>query len=156
MIEKAAANMRDRLLIRLLFHLGCRVSEALDLEVKDIDTEKGTITIQHLKTRIKQVCPKCGARLGKSHAYCPKCGIEVKKVIARGQKHRRIRTLPIDNDTLTMLREYIGRGGPVNRDGRLFIFGINRHRAWQIITECAVKAKLPKLVNPETGGERNV
>ena len=26
-----------KLLIRLLFHLGCRISEALALEVKDID-----------------------------------------------------------------------------------------------------------------------
>ena len=28
-LEKAATNLRDRLLIRLLFHLGCRISEAL-------------------------------------------------------------------------------------------------------------------------------
>jgi integrase/recombinase XerD len=155
-MEEAATNMRDRLLIRLLFHLGCRISEALALEVKDIDAEKGTVTIQHLKTRIKQVCPKCGAKLGKSHAYCPKCGIEVKKVIARGQEHRRIRTLPIDDETMVMLKEYIDHGGPVDRNGKLLVFGINRHRAWQIIRECAAKAKLPKLVNPETGGERNV
>ena len=40
--------MRDRLLIRLLFHLGCRISEALMLEVKDIDFNTGTVTIQHL------------------------------------------------------------------------------------------------------------
>ncbi|MBA7664832.1 hypothetical protein ES703_72896 [subsurface metagenome] len=25
-LEKAATNLRDRLLIRLLFHLGCRIS----------------------------------------------------------------------------------------------------------------------------------
>jgi hypothetical protein len=28
-LEKHATNLRDRLLIRLLFHLGCRVSETL-------------------------------------------------------------------------------------------------------------------------------
>ena len=33
----AATNLRDRLLVRLLFHLGCRVSEVLALEVEDID-----------------------------------------------------------------------------------------------------------------------
>ena len=38
-----------------------------------------------------------------------------------------------------------------NRNGKLFIFGVNRHRAWQIVTECAKKAGLPKLINPETG-----
>ncbi|MFA4837640.1 MAG: tyrosine-type recombinase/integrase, partial [Dehalococcoidia bacterium] len=36
-IEDHATNLRDRLLIRLLRCLGCRVSEALGLEVKDID-----------------------------------------------------------------------------------------------------------------------
>jgi integrase/recombinase XerD len=28
-LEEAAQYLRDRLLIRLLFHLGCRISEAL-------------------------------------------------------------------------------------------------------------------------------
>ncbi|MBI4284746.1 MAG: tyrosine-type recombinase/integrase, partial [Chloroflexi bacterium] len=76
-LEKAADNLRDRLLIRLLFHLGCRISEALGLEVKDIDFEAGTVTIQHLKSRIHLSCPECSARLGKSHAFCPKCGVKV-------------------------------------------------------------------------------
>ncbi len=42
------------------------------------------------------------------------------------------------------------------RNGKKFIFGINRHRAWQIVRDCAEKAGLPKLVNPETGRARNV
>jgi len=36
------------------------------------------------------------------------------------------------------------------------LFGINRHRAWQIIKECAELAGLPKLVNPETGKVHSV
>ncbi len=71
-IENAATYLRDKLLIRLLFHFGCRVSEALGLEVKDIDFERGTVTIQHLKSRVKLTCPKCNARLGKSHIFGPK------------------------------------------------------------------------------------
>ncbi len=63
-LEGAAGYVRDRILIRLLSHLGCRVSEALALEVKDIDFKAGTVTIQHLKTRISLACPKCGARPG--------------------------------------------------------------------------------------------
>ena len=62
-----------------------------------------------------------------------------------------MRTLPLDRDTLEMLKDYIGRGGPVKRNDKLLIFGINRHRAWQVIKECAEKAGLPKLVNPDTG-----
>jgi integrase/recombinase XerD len=55
-----------------------------------------------------------------------------------------------------MLKVYIDRSGPVNRNGQLLLFGINRHHAWQIVKHCAVKAGLPRLVNPETGKEHNV
>jgi len=50
-----------------------------------------------------------------------------------------------------MLHDYIRRGGPVFREGKLLIFGINRHRGWQVVRECAERAGLPDLVNPETG-----
>lgn len=76
--------------------------------------------------------------------------------LAKEQEHRRQRVLPVDSETLGMLREYIERGGPVLRDGKKLIFGINRHRAWQIVKACAEKAGLPKLVNPETGIVHNV
>ena len=33
-LEQAAEYLRDKLLIRLLFHLGCRVSEALGITVE--------------------------------------------------------------------------------------------------------------------------
>ena len=155
-LEEAAQYLRDRLLIRLLFHLGCRVSEALALEVKDVDFDVGTVTIQHLKSRINLACPKCSARLGKIHKYCPVCGLKVDEAVAKEQEHRRMRTLPLDRDTLQILKDYIKRGGPINRKGRSLIFSINRHRAWQIVRECAKRAKLPQLVNPETGKVHNI
>jgi len=151
MTEKATTNLRDRLLIRLLFHLGCRVSEALSLEVKDVDFFEGTVTIEHLKARVNLCCPKCGARLGKSHKFCPICGDSVEKAVAQEKEHRRVRTLPLDADTLEMLADFIRRDKTKD-----LIFGINRHRAWQIIRDCAEKAGLPKLVNPETGRVHNV
>jgi integrase/recombinase XerD len=76
--------------------------------------------------------------------------------VAKEQEHRRMRTLPLDQNTLEMLKDYIKRGGPVKRRDKNLIFGINRHRAWQIIRECAERAKLPKLVNTETGKVHNV
>jgi len=150
-LEEAAQYLRDRLLIRLLFHLGCRVSEALGITVGDIDFSRGTVTIQHLKARIKLACNQCGARLGKSHSFCPKCGAAVKEAVAKEREHRRMRTLPLDDNTLTMLRDYIRRGGPVRQGIKTLLFGISRHRAWQIIKECGESAGLPKLVNPATG-----
>lgn len=150
-LEAAATNLRDRLLIRLLSRLGCRISEALALTLEDIDLQQGTVVIQHLKSRLKLVCPHCNAGLGKSHSFCPKCGTKVEGAVGQAKEHRRMRTLHLDGDTLEMLRSYIERGGPVTRRGKQLIFEINRHRAWQIVRDCAERAGLGALVNPETG-----
>ena len=37
-----------------------------------------------------------------------------------------------------------------------FTFDISRHRAWQIVRDCAKKAGLPQLVNSETGKTHNI
>ena len=155
-LEEAAQYLRDRFLIRLLFHLGCRISEALGINIGDIDFNLGTVTIQRLKARMRLSCPKCGARLSRTAKFCPGCGGRVEKAVAEEKEHRRMRTLPLDRDTLAMLKNYIKRGGPVKREGRSLIFGISRHRAWQIVRECAKRAKLPQLVNPESGKVHNV
>ena len=155
-METMATNLRDRLLIRVLFHVGCRISEALKLEVESIDFSEGTITIEHLKSRIRLSCRQCSARLGKGHAFCPKCGARVEKAVAEERERRRIRTLPVDQETLDLLRDYVRRGGPITRKGKQLVLGINRHRGWQIIKECADKAGLGKMVNTETGKVHSV
>lgn len=155
-LEEAATCLRDKLLIRLLFRLGCRVSEALSIESGDIDLVQGTVTIKHLKYRIKLSCSHCSTRLSKAHKYCPGCSKKINQAIRKKLEQYRRRILPIDTETLKMLKEYSDRGGPVNRNGKLLIFGINRHRVWQIIKQCAEQAGLPKLVNPETGKMHNV
>jgi len=124
-LEEAATCFRDRLLIRLLFHTGCRISEALALKVEDINFEQGTVTIIHLKSHINLSCPNCGARLGQTHRFCPACGEKVINAFPQERQQRRLRILPIDGNTLDMLRDYIRRGGPVLRDGQQLIFGIN-------------------------------
>ncbi len=150
--ERAATNLRDRLLVRVLFHLGCRVSEALSLEVKDLDFNQGSVTILHLKERLRLACPKCNARLGRSHVFCPGCGARVDGPATHQQEVRRQRVLPIDDTTLEMLREYVRRGRPVQRGERRLLFGINGHRAWQVVVKkCAERAGLGPLVNPDTG-----
>lgn len=145
-LEKAATCLRDKLLIRLLYRLGCRISEALALRVEDIDFTQGTVTIVHLKRRLRLSCPHCQARLGKSHQFCPRCGLDVAQPVARAQESKRQRILPLDPETLDMLADFIRR----DRTKGL-IFRINRHRAWQIVTACGEKAGLPPLMNPETG-----
>jgi integrase/recombinase XerD len=156
LLEEATSNLRDRLLVRLLFRLGCRVSEALALRVEDIDFTHGTVTIEHLKLRIKLSCPHCSARLSKAHAFCPRCGASVEETIFKERDHRRIRRLPLDSETLSLLRDYITETGKAARDGDTSVFGINRHRAWQVVRECADRAGIGFLVNPETGRARGV
>ena len=156
LIEQSTEYLRDKLLIRLLFHLGCRISEALGIKISDIDFIQGLVTIQHLKARIELSCPYCNARLSKSHKFCPGCGLEVAKVVTQEKEHQRFRTLPVDETTLAVLEEYIKRDGPASRNGKKFIFDISRHRAWQIVRDCAKKAGLPQLVNSETGKTHNI
>ena len=93
-MEKQANCARDQLLIRLLFRLGCRISEALALRIEDIDFGQGTVTIEHLKVRPRLSCPECSARLGKSHAFCPGCGSKVEKTFTQEQQERR-RSTPV-------------------------------------------------------------
>jgi integrase/recombinase XerD len=57
---------------------------------------------------------------------------------------------------LRLVREFIESGGSVEKNGKQYLFGINRHRAWQIVSACARKAGLTDLVNPETGRTRGI
>ena len=156
LMEECAGCLRDRLLIRLLFRLGCRVSEALALDISDIDFQQATVTIIRLKTRVRVSCPKCKAKLGKRHQFCPDCGQEVKEATQSQQEHKRIRTLPVDRRTIGMLEEYIACNRLTSSCSSAPVFGFNRHRAWQIVRDCAKRAGLPDLVNPETGRVRGV
>jgi integrase/recombinase XerD len=76
--------------------------------------------------------------------------------ITKDEEHRRQRVLPVDSETLLLLKEYTEKGGPVKKGDKQLLFGINRHRAWQIIRACAERAGLPELVNPETGKVHHV
>jgi len=155
-LEAAARYLRDKLLIRLLFRLGCRVSEALGIAAGDIDFQRGTVTIQHLKVRLKFSCPDCGSRLSKTARFCPGCGGAVAQALAEEREHRRQRTLPVDEETLRMLQEYLDRGGAVSIKGKQLLIGLSRVQAWKIVRDCAERAGLGNLVNPETGESRGI
>jgi integrase/recombinase XerD len=49
LLEKETSNTRDRMLVRVLCHLGRRISEALILAIKDIDFSRRTVAIRRLK-----------------------------------------------------------------------------------------------------------
>ncbi|GAJ19610.1 unnamed protein product [marine sediment metagenome] len=70
-LEEAATCLRDQLLVRVLFWSACRISEALAIRVEDIDVTGGTITVKHLKTRTRLLCPYCDTRAAISAAAIP-------------------------------------------------------------------------------------
>jgi len=156
LMEKAALNTRDQLLIRMISHTGCRVTEVTALTVDDVDLENGTITIQHLKSRNKVSCPFCGTRLCEAHVFCPGCSKKVEEKVKKALETRKLRTLPLDGETVEMLELHIKNGNPVLKDGKLMLFGFKRGMANKIVKDCGKRAGLPDLINPRTGKKRGI
>ncbi len=155
-LERAATNARDRLLICLLFRTGCRVSEVVALGVEDLDLQAEMVRVVRLKQRLQVYCPGCGTRLGRSHSFCSGCGERVGEVVRREMEMRRQRILPLDWATVEMLREFVSHGGPVKKNDKHLLFGIGRGQAWRVVNQAAQSARLPPLVNPETGRRHGV
>ena len=104
---EASTNPRDKAFISTLGKTGMRITEAIQLDESNIDFERGTLTIVHLKERLKLKCPNCGEILGKRHVFCPGCGNKVDQVIREKVEQRRQRMIPVDRDTLRLLNEYL-------------------------------------------------
>jgi len=156
MLENAARYLRDRLLVRVIFWAMVRVSEALAIRVEDIDFDQGTLTIKHLKTRIRILCPSCQTRLSRVAKFCPGCGKEVPETVKVQQEEHKIRTIPVDSKTLALLREFVEGDPLIQKDGGGLIFRVHRVQAWRIIHDLAKKAKIGPLVNPTTGELRGI
>lgn len=148
-MAEAAPSVRDELLIRVTFWLACRISETLAIRVEDVDAAQGTVTIKHLKARIRLLCPHCGTRMSRTARFCPGCGKEVSEPLRKEQETHRVRTIPLEKKTMEMLVDFIHRDGTEG-----LIFKICRVHAQKIVKDCARKAGIKELVNPETGKVR--
>jgi len=146
-----AKCVRDRVLIWMLFWLSGRVSEVLGVRVEDVDPKQGTVTIKHLKTRLRLLCPKCGTRLSRAAKFCPGCGKEVSEPLKKEQEAHRVRTIPLELRTMEMLTDFIRRDGTEG-----LIFKVGRGQALRVIKDCARRAGIRELINPETGRNRGV
>jgi len=146
-IEKlinACSNPRDRAFIALLARTGIRVSEAIKLETSDIDSKRGTLTITHLKERMRLKCPHCGESLGKKHLFCPGCGNKVGEALREKiQKHSQ-RIIPIDSATLLLLDEYLQWRRQFPYRGSL-VFPFTRQRGWQLVERIGRRAGIAGL-----------
>ncbi|MBA7637600.1 Tyrosine recombinase XerD [subsurface metagenome] len=146
-IEKlinACSNLRDRAFIALLARTGIRITECVELKVSDIDFQRGTLTIVHLKQKSKLKCPHCGESLGKRHVFCPSCGNKVDRVIRERVEQRRQRMIPVDHNTLRLLDEYLQWRRQFPYRGPL-VFPFSRQRGWQLIEKLGRRAGIRGL-----------
>jgi len=140
----AARNPRDRALVSTLARTGIRIGEAIQLNVADVDFEKKTLTIVHLKERAKLRCPRCGETLGRKHLFCPCCGLKVEQAIRQKIEQRRRRTIPVDAATLGFIQEYLQWRHSFPYRGPL-LFPFTRQRGWQLIEKLGRRAGLRGL-----------
>ena len=140
----AAMNPRDRALISILGKTGMRISELTKLKVTGIDFKGGTLTIVHLKERVKLKCPNCGAILGKRHIFCPECGEKVSQAMREEVEQRRQRMIPVDHDTLRLLDEYLKWRRKFPYRGPL-LFPFSRQRGWQLVEKLGRHAGIKGL-----------
>lgn len=127
-----ATNPRDKAFIALLARTGIRISEAIELKTSDIDFQRGILTIVHLKEKSRLKCPHCGEGLGKRHLFCPSCGNKVDKAIREKVEQRRQRMIPVDNNTLALIDEYLQWRRKFPYRGPL-VFPFGRQRGWQLV-----------------------
>jgi len=138
------SNPRDRAFIALLARTGCRISEVIELKTSDIDSKRGTLTIVHLKERLKLKCPNCGEILGKRHLFCPGCGNKVDQAIREKVQQRRQRIIPVDRNTLRLLDEYLQWRRQFPYRGPL-VFPFTRQRGWQLVERIGRRAGIVGL-----------
>jgi integrase/recombinase XerD len=140
----AANNPRDKAFAALLGRSGARISEVIQIKESDIDFNNRTLIIVHLKERIKSKCPGCGAILGKRHIFCPGCGNKVDQAIREEVEQRRQRMIPIDGDTLALIKTYLKWRRQFSYRGPL-LFPFSRQRGWQLTEKLGRRAGISGL-----------
>jgi integrase/recombinase XerD len=121
-VEKLMAvahNPRDRLLVRIPWYTGIRVTELINIRVPHIDFENRTIRIRKQKERKQD-----------------------------GKVMKTQRIVPVDSGTLDMIKEYLQwrKQYPYRGD---FLFPITRRRVNQIYWELARRAGIDQVGDPE-------
>ena len=139
-----AGNPRDKAFISTLAKTGMRISEAVQLKESDIDFQRGTLTIVHLKEKSKLKCPHCGESLGKRHVFCPSCGNKVEQAVREKLERRRQRIIPVDSTTLASLQNYLEWRRSFPYRGPL-VFPFTRQRGWQLIEKLGRRAGIRGL-----------
>jgi len=119
-----ATNLRDKLLVRIPWRTGIRVSELIGIKVPDIDFDNRAILIKVLKQRKKD-----------------------------GKAIERRRVIPIDEGTLDMVKEYLEWRKQFPYKGDL-LFPITRQRVDQIFWKLGRRAGIKEIGDPAVSQHR--
>ena len=122
----AAANPRDKLLVRIPWRSGIRVSELIGIKVSDIDYENRCILIKIQKMRKRN-----------------------------GRATERRRLIPIDQGTLHMISEYLELRQQFPYKGDL-LFPITRQRVNQIYWKLGRRAGITEIGDPAISQHRRL
>jgi integrase/recombinase XerD len=122
----AATNLRDRLLVRIPWRTGVRVSELIGIKVSDIDFENRAIVIKVLKQRKRD-----------------------------GKIVERRRVVPVDQGTLDMVRDYLEWRKQFPYQGDL-LFPITRQRAQQIVQKLGRRVGITEVGDPAVSQRRKL
>lgn len=147
----AATNPRDKAFVSTLGQAQISIPQATQLRVSDIDFERETLTIVHLKEQVKLKCGNCGELLRKRYLFCPMCGTRVDQAVREKVEQRRQRVIPVDIDTLKLLDEYLRWRRKFPYQGPL-VFPFSRQRGWQIIKKLGRRVGIKGLLNQHKSG----
>jgi len=121
-----ATNLRDALLVRIPWRTGIRVGELIGLRISDIDFDSRALVIKIQKMRKKD-----------------------------GKTIEKRRMVPIDQDSLDMIREYLQWRKQFSYKGDL-LFPISRQRVNQIFWKLGRKAGIAEIGDPAISKHRKV
>ena len=125
-LTEVASNPRDRLLIRIPWRTGIRVSELIGIRIQDIDFDNRAIVIKVLKQRKRD-----------------------------GKAIERRRVITIDQGSLDMVRKYLEWRKRFPYKGDL-LFPITRQRVDQIYWKLGRRAGIKEIGDPAVSQHRKL
>lgn len=122
----AATNIRDSLLVRIPWRTGIRVGELIEIRIQDIDFDNRAIVIHAEKMRKRD-----------------------------GKAIERRRVIPIDQDTLDLVKFYLEWRKQFPYKGDL-LFPLTRQRVGQIFRKLGRRAGIKELGDPAVSKRRHL